>query len=164
MSSTCHSQSNPTIVKAIQQKPAKAISDSFLLRETHDLEISDPARWTHGANMVHNPSSHDIAGNKEKYILTSQGMSEDNDNTFLDSIFQTSPQLPSTTRPVGVDLGNLDSEEQAALKAEITARRAIRRATRRKNSKAVTESEEEEDHHVIIGTRVTEGHRNYVLM
>lgn len=73
-----------------------------------------------------------------------------------------------TTTP---DLGNLDPEEQAALEAEITARRQARRVSRRNMSycdpdelENQIEIEEEDDERVMIGTRVSEGHRNYQLM
>lgn len=61
------------------------------------------------------------------------------------------------------DLGNLDPEEQAALQADINARKAARRASKRYTSY----SEGEDDDHnslMAIGTRVSEGHRNYQLM
>ncbi|KAI9262944.1 hypothetical protein EDC94DRAFT_607877 [Helicostylum pulchrum] len=69
------------------------------------------------------------------------------------------------------DLGNLDPEEQAALEAEITARRQARRVSRRNMSYSEQGEiildqryEEEDDERVMIGTRVSEGHRNYHLM
>lgn len=70
-----------------------------------------------------------------------------------------------TTTP---DLGTLNAEEQAVLEAEITARRQARRASRRLMSYSDLEDNENEydynDDHVAIGTRVSEGHRNYQLM
>lgn len=63
-----------------------------------------------------------------------------------------------TTTP---DLGNLDLEDQAALEAEITARRQARRVSRRN---MVYDDDGYDDDRVVIGTRVSEGHRNYQLM
>lgn len=75
---------------------------------------------------------------------------------------QQSDSLRRTTTP---DLGHLDSEEQAALEADITARRAARRISRRQMSYSEEEEEEEEDNkRVVLGTPVAEGHRNYQLM
>lgn len=68
----------------------------------------------------------------------------------------------SDRRTITPDLGALDAEEQAALQAEIAARRAARRASRRQMS--YSEEEDEDDNRVAIGTRVSEGHRNYQLM
>jgi hypothetical protein len=77
------------------------------------------------------------------------------------------PQIPSSQhlrRTTTPDLGHLDPEEQAALEAEITARRAARRISRRQMSYSEYEDEEEDDERVVMGTRVSEGHPNYQLM
>ncbi|KAF1797119.1 hypothetical protein FB192DRAFT_1291698 [Mucor lusitanicus] len=72
-----------------------------------------------------------------------------------------------TTTP---DLGTLNAEEQAALEAEITARRQARRASKRLQSASELDYDggykdyEEDEDRVVIGTRVSEGHRNYQLM
>lgn len=84
------------------------------------------------------------------------------------SLNNTKKNRRRTTTP---DLGNLDPEEQAALEAEITARRQARRVSRRNMSYSEQGEiildqryEEDDDERVMIGTRVSEGHRNYHLM
>lgn len=68
----------------------------------------------------------------------------------------------TTTIP---DLGDLDAEEQAALEAEILARRQARRASSSaRKFEQQHEDEDDQDSRVVIGTRVSEGHRNYQLM
>lgn len=67
-------------------------------------------------------------------------------------------------RGTHVDLSDLDTEEQAALEAEITARRAARRASRRKRTYADRDDDDDLDDSVTIGTRIAEGHQNYQLM
>ncbi|ORZ01468.1 hypothetical protein BCR43DRAFT_434544 [Syncephalastrum racemosum] len=67
-------------------------------------------------------------------------------------------------RGTHVDLSDLDTEEQAALEAEITARRAARRASRRKRTYADRDDDDDLDDRVTIGTRIGEGHQNYQLM
>ncbi|KAI8139047.1 hypothetical protein BJV82DRAFT_522323 [Fennellomyces sp. T-0311] len=63
------------------------------------------------------------------------------------------------------DLGDLNPEEQAALEAEITARRAARRASvRKRRTYADIDTDDEADHRVTIGTRIAEGHQSYQLM
>ncbi|KAI8881327.1 SAICAR synthase-like protein [Backusella circina FSU 941] len=71
-----------------------------------------------------------------------------------------SSNISLSYRRITPDLGNLNLEEQAELEAEITARRAARRASRRN----ISYIDDEDDDRVIIGTRVSEGHRNYQLM
>ncbi|ORY99202.1 hypothetical protein BCR43DRAFT_513342 [Syncephalastrum racemosum] len=61
-----------------------------------------------------------------------------------------------------IDLGDLKPDEQAALEAEITARRAARRASRRRKNYA--DVDDDDDDRVLVGTRVAEGHQNYQLM
>ncbi|KAI9313741.1 hypothetical protein BX666DRAFT_1973038 [Dichotomocladium elegans] len=62
-------------------------------------------------------------------------------------------------------MSDLDPEEQAALKAEINARRYARRASiRKRKTYADTTDDEDENVRVHIGTRIAEGHRNYQLM
>lgn len=81
---------------------------------------------------------------------------------------QYQQQQPGRRRTTTPDLGTLNAEEQAALEAEITARRQARRASRRLMSYSDLEDSENEydydDDRVVIGTRVSEGHRNYQLM
>ena len=75
----------------------------------------------------------------------------------------TEPVLssPSSPRP---DLGDLNAEEQEALKAEITSRRAARRVSKLHNRKNYADEDDDDDDRVFFGTRVAEGHRNYPLM
>lgn len=73
----------------------------------------------------------------------------------------STPTLSRHRRTLTPDLGELGPEEQAALEAEITARRAARRASRRMHYQW---DDENDDNRVLIGTRVAEGHQNYQLM
>lgn len=73
----------------------------------------------------------------------------------------STPTLSRHRRTLTPDLGELGPEEQAALEAEITARRAARRASRRMHYQC---DDENDDNRVLIGTRVAEGHQNYQLM
>lgn len=84
---------------------------------------------------------------------------------------QQPSQYQARRRTTTPDLGTLNAEEQAALEAEITARRQARRASKRLQSGSdldyadgyYKDNDEDEDR-VVIGTRVSEGHRNYQLM
>ncbi|RUS22827.1 hypothetical protein BC938DRAFT_475182 [Jimgerdemannia flammicorona] len=58
----------------------------------------------------------------------------------------------------GPEFGHLDADEQFALETEIAARRAARRASKRRKEQV------EDDDRVMIGTRIAEGHANYILM
>lgn len=58
----------------------------------------------------------------------------------------------------GPEFGHLDADEQVALEEEIAARRAARRASKRKKE------QNDDDDKVLFGTRIAEGHANYVLM
>ncbi|KAL0092088.1 hypothetical protein J3Q64DRAFT_1726961 [Phycomyces blakesleeanus] len=75
------------------------------------------------------------------------------------STFSVATPLRHTTP----DLGDLDPDEQAALAAEIKARRIARRVSRRIASPEDLYDLEDEER-VAIGTRVAEGHPNYQLM
>ncbi|KAL9546215.1 hypothetical protein MBANPS3_006771 [Mucor bainieri] len=83
---------------------------------------------------------------------------------------QQPSQYQARRRTTTPDLGALNAEEQAALEAEITARRQARRASKRLQSGSELDYDDgykdndEDDDRVVIGTRVSEGHRNYQLM
>ena len=68
---------------------------------------------------------------------------------------------PHQRRP---DLGDLNSEEQETLKAEITQRRVARRVSKLRRRKTYADEDDHDDDRVVVGTRVAEGHRNYPLM
>ncbi|KAG0793158.1 hypothetical protein G6F29_005490 [Rhizopus arrhizus] len=74
----------------------------------------------------------------------------------------STPTLSRHRHTLTPDLGELGPEDQAALEAEITARRAARRASRKMQNQY--DEDDEDDDKVLIGTRVAEGHRNYQLM
>jgi hypothetical protein len=87
------------------------------------------------------------------------------DNTGAKPTTITAESIKSSTLPsiqrqstipsiMTVNLGELDQDEQAILEADIKARKKTRRRA----------SKYDEDDRVIIGTRVSEGHRNYQLM
>ncbi|KAG1474452.1 hypothetical protein G6F56_000355 [Rhizopus delemar] len=82
------------------------------------------------------------------------------DPAFIAHNKASSTPTLSHRRTLTPDLGEIDLEDQAVLKVEITARRAARRLSRKLHH----HEDEEEDDHVLIGTRVSEGHRNYQLM
>ncbi|KAI7857813.1 hypothetical protein BDC45DRAFT_434825 [Circinella umbellata] len=73
----------------------------------------------------------------------------------------SSSTRPHQRRP---DLGDLNREEQEALKAEITQRRAARRVSKLRRRKTYADEDDHDDDRVVVGTRVAEGHRNYPLM
>ncbi|KAK4514265.1 uncharacterized protein ATC70_001856 [Mucor velutinosus] len=82
---------------------------------------------------------------------------------------QQPSQYQARRRTTTPDLGTLNAEEQAALEAEITARRQARRASKRLQSGSYVDCDgyrdnDEDEDQVVIGTRVSEGHRNYQLM
>ncbi|KAF7727739.1 Phosphatidylinositol-4-phosphate 5-kinase [Apophysomyces ossiformis] len=157
---TRHAQSNPTITNVTLQKDAKTVSDSYLFHETQDLAISEPTE-TSCSDTLQRRQLQNESKNKGKPTINALDKVEFG-NTFLASVLQINPASSSTSRTTGLNLGELNSEEQTALKAEIAARRATRRATRRKASIAANESKEEgneEPGPVSLGTRVTEGHR-----
>lgn len=88
-------------------------------------------------------------------------------NTKKNNTNITPTVITARRRTTTPDLGHLDPEEQAALEAEITARRQARRLSRRNMSYYEQDDQlqnEYDDERVMIGTRVSEGHRNYQLM
>ncbi|KAI8637898.1 hypothetical protein BD408DRAFT_394969 [Parasitella parasitica] len=77
-------------------------------------------------------------------------------------------QLQGRRRTTIPDLGTLNADEQVALETEIKARRQARRISKRLLSTDLGDDSEygndEDEDRVVIGTRVSEGHRNYHLM
>lgn len=72
----------------------------------------------------------------------------------------TSSILSPSTKHV-LDLGELDPEEQDALREEIRARKLARK---QKKTYADDADDSEDETRINIGTRVSEGHRNYQMM
>jgi hypothetical protein len=79
-----------------------------------------------------------------------------------ESILSPSIMSPVSNHIMNMDLGDLDEEEHDVLRKEIRARRLIRKQKKTYADDDMDDSESES--RVKIGTRVSEGHRNYQMM
>ncbi|KAI9493813.1 hypothetical protein BDB00DRAFT_355503 [Zychaea mexicana] len=118
-----------------------------------------PSSWNYHQTSSNEPPLHIIPSWRTEPLLSSQSSST---GTGVAAAAATTTSA-SVRRP---DLGELNIEEQEALKAEITQRRAARRVSKLKRRKTYADEEEDDDdeERVFVGTRVAEGHQNYPLM